>query len=68
MKKWILVVVLAGALLPANAQLQRKYQYGVEPTENITSLEINPTFTAIDDSAGISATGVTAKMYKVIDE
>ena len=67
MKKWILAVVLAGVLLPANAQLQRKYQYGVEPTENITSLEINPTFTAIDDSAGISATGVTAKMYKVIN-
>ena len=67
MKKWILAVVLAGVLLPVHAQLQRKYQYGVEPTENITSLEINPTFTAIDDSAGISATGVTAKMYKVID-
>lgn len=67
MRKWILAVVLAGILLPAHAQLQRKYQYGVEPTENITSLEINPTFTAIDDSAGISTSGVTAKMYKVID-
>lgn len=67
MKKWILAVVLAGVLLPAQAQLQRKYHYGVEPTDNITSLEINPTFTAIDDSANISSSGVTAKMYKVID-
>lgn len=67
MKKWILAAVLAGLFLPADAQLQRKYEYGVEPTDNITSLEINPTFTAIDDSAGISTSGVTAKMYKVID-
>ena len=33
MRKWILAVVLAGILLPAHAQLQRKYQYGVEPTD-----------------------------------
>lgn len=67
MKKWILAAVLAGVLLPAQAQLQRKYEYGVEPTENITSLEINPNFTAIDDRAGISTSGVTAKMYNVIN-
>ena len=67
MKKWILLTVLAGILLPAQAQLQRKYEYGVEPTDNVTSLEINPTFTAIDDRAGISTSGVTTKMYKVID-
>ena len=67
MKKWILAAVLLGIMLPAQAQLQRKYKYGVEPTDNVTSLEINPTFTAIDDSAGISNSGVTAKMYKVID-
>lgn len=67
MRKWILAAVLTGILFPVHAQLQRKYEYGVEPTENITSLEINPTFTAIDDSANISSSGVTAKMYKVID-
>ena len=67
MKKWILAAVLMGVMFPVHAQLQRKYHYGVEPTENITSLEINPTFTAIDDSAGVSTSGVTAKMYKVID-
>ena len=67
MRKWILAAVLLGILFPAHAQLQRKYQYGVEPTENITSLEFNPTFTAIDDSKSISSSGITAKMYKVID-
>ncbi len=67
MKKWILLAILVGIMLPAQAQLQRKYEYGVEPTDNITSLEITPTFTAIDDSAGISTTGVTAKMYRVIN-
>ena len=67
MRKWTLLAVLLCGMLPLHAQLQRDYQYGVEPTENITSLEINPTFTAIDDSAGVSTSGVTAKMYKVID-
>ncbi|MBP5430093.1 MAG: transporter [Elusimicrobiaceae bacterium] len=67
MKKWMLLAIILGMMLPAQAQLQRKYQYGVEPTDNITSLEFNPTFTAIDDSAGISTTGVTTKMYRVIN-
>ena len=39
----------------------------MEPTDNITSLEINPTFTAIDDAGSISSSGVTAKLYHTLD-
>jgi hypothetical protein len=68
MRKWLLPVVLVCSVLPLQAQIQRTYQYGVVPTENITTLEANPKLTVIDDSAGISMSEVTFKTYRVIDD
>jgi len=68
MRKWLLPVLLFGGVLPLQAQIQRTYQYGVVPTENITTLEANPTLTVIDDSVGISVSQLTLKTYRVVDE
>lgn len=67
MRKGYLGLLLCLCVLPANAQLQRKYDYGVMPTENITSLEINPVLNVLDDSAGISSSQLILKNYHVID-
>lgn len=53
---------------PGFAQLQDTWHFGVKPTENITTLEVNPTLTVIDNKEGISISGVTLKSYRVIDE
>lgn len=66
MKKWILVLCCALLAGPAAAQIQRSYHYGVVPTENITTFEVNPSLTTIDDSAGISSSQLTLKTYRVI--
>lgn len=66
MRKWFLLGIGLVAL-PACAQLQRKYDYGVMPTENITSLEVNPVLNVLDDSAGISSSQLIVKSYHVID-
>lgn len=65
--------VLACAV-PAQAQLQKVYyaQQGVEirgvlPTENITSLEINPSFTALDDSSNTTLNQLTLKAYNAFN-
>lgn len=59
----------AACALPAQAQLQKTYyaQKGVEirgvvPTENITSLEINPAFTAQDNSHNVTLNQLTVKV------
>jgi len=67
MRKYVLGMMLVFCALPLTAQLQRKYDYGVMPTENITSFEVNPVLNVLDDSAGISSTQLTAKMYHVIN-
>lgn len=61
---WV-VVLLCGLLLPARAQLQRAscIVHGVIPTENVTSLELNPSTDVIDDAGGISRDQVTFKGY-----
>ncbi len=61
------LVVLAGFSAPARAQLQDTWHYGVKPTENITTLEINPSLTVIDDKGGVSVNSVTLKTYRVIN-
>lgn len=66
MKKWLWVVVVSLGLVPVHAQLQRAYEYGVSPTDNVTSLELSPTLNVIDDSAGISSSQLTLKMYRVV--
>lgn len=66
MKKWLFAALLGFVFLPAQAQLQRAYEYGVSPTDNVTSLEVNPTLNVWDDSAGISSSQLTLKMYKVV--
>ena len=45
MRKWYLLILCCVCAFPSWGQLQRKYDYGVMPTENITSLEINPVLT-----------------------
>lgn len=54
--------------VPAQAQLQDTWHFGVKPTENITTLEVNPSLTVIDDKEGISSSSVTVKTYRVINE
>lgn len=68
MKKWLLGSILCVACATAQAQIQKTYYYGVIPTVNITTFEVNPTLTVVDDSAGISTSGVTLKTYRVLSE
>lgn len=68
MRKWTVLLVSVLAVSPLCAQIQRTYHYGVVPTENITTFEVNPSTTVLDDSAGISSTQLTFKTYRVINE
>ena len=61
------LVVLLGFSAPARAQLQDTWHFGVKPTENITTLEVNPALTVIDDKGGVSLNTVTLKTYRVIN-
>jgi len=54
--------------LPLHAQLQRTYQYGVVPTENVTGLEIQPVLNVLDNRAHISSTQSTIKAYHTLSE
>lgn len=53
--------------LPGWGQLQRVCHYRVMPTDNITTLEVSPSMTVIDDSVGISSSQLTFKSYRVIN-
>ncbi len=68
MRKLTLGAVLVLCAWPLSAQIQRTYHYGVVPTENITTFEVNPSFNVLDDSGGISNNQVTFKTYRVINE
>ncbi len=68
MRKYLALGVLLWFCAPANAQIQRSYHYGVVPTENITTFEVNPSTTVIDDSGGVSSSQLTLKTYRVISE
>ena len=65
-----MLAVLAAVLWagPVFAQLQDTWHFGVKPTENITTLEVNPTLTVIDNKEGVSTSGLTLKSYRVINE
>ena len=67
MRKFSIAVLGLLVTLPGWGQLQKLCRYGVMPTDNITSVEVNPSLTAVDDSGGVSATQMTFKMYKVIN-
>ena len=67
-RKYLALGVLLWFCLPANAQIQRSYHYGVIPTENITTFEVNPSTTVIDDAGGVSSSQLTLKTYRVISE
>lgn len=66
LRKFLALSILLWLCSSAHAQIQRPYHYGVVPTENITTFEVNPSTTVIDDSAGISSTQMTLKTYRVI--
>lgn len=68
MRKYLALGVLLWFCAPVNAQIQRSYHYGVVPTENITTFEVNPSTTVIDDSGGVSSSQLTLKTYRVISE
>ena len=68
MRKGTVLLLLLLAVSPLQAQIQRTYHYGVVPTENITTFEVNPSTTVVDDSGGISSTQLTLKTYRVINE
>ena len=67
MRKWYLLVLCCVCAFPGWGQLQRKYDYGVMPTENITSLEINPVLTVLDDRVGVSSNQLIVKSYHVLN-
>ncbi len=67
MRKLVLGVVCLCATLPGFGQLQKLCQYGVLPTDNITSMEVNPSLTVSDDSGGVSTSQLTFKTYHVIN-
>lgn len=67
-RKYVALGVLLWICAPADAQIQRSYHYGVVPTENITTFEVNPSTTVLDDSGGISSSQLTLKAYRVINE
>ena len=60
------LLVLSGAV-PLRAQLQRSYQYGVIPTENVTSLEVQPALNVLSGGAHTSSTQTTLKAYHIIN-
>lgn len=60
----LLISLLAG--MPAFAQIQTTC-YGVKPTENITTFEVNPSLTAVDDKGSESVSSVSFKTYRVIN-
>ena len=49
--------------LPASAQIQKFCIPGVAPTRNVTSLELSPSTSIIDNKGGVSSSSLTAKMY-----
>ena len=53
--------------LPGFGQLQKICHYGVMPTDNITSMEVNPSLSVVDDSGSVSTSQVTFKGYHVIN-
>jgi hypothetical protein len=42
--------------------------YGVRPADKISSLEINPAITVLDDSGGVSSSALTLKYYYVFSD
>ncbi|MBR2865331.1 MAG: transporter [Elusimicrobiaceae bacterium] len=64
LKKLFFSLMLA-AIFPniAFAHLQRFYVPGLAPTQNVTSLELTPATTIIDESENLSVDTLTAKAY-----
>ena len=49
--------------ISASAQIQKFCIPGVAPSRNVTSLELSPSTSIIDDKGGISSSALTTKMY-----
>lgn len=63
-RKFILLCALLVCAASARARLQKNCPvHDVVPTENITSLEINPALDVVDDSAGVSVFKMTLKEF-----
>lgn len=63
-RKFVLLCALLFCAASARAQLQKNCPvHDVVPTENITSLEINPALDVVDDSAGVSVSKMTLKAF-----
>lgn len=61
-KKSIFSAVLLAMAVPSFAQLQKNYIiHDVVPTENVTSLEFNPSLEVLDNSAGTSVSKMAFK-------
>ncbi len=67
MRKLSLGLLCLWAALPGFGQLQNRCPYGVLPTDNVTSMEVTPSLTVIDDSNGISASQLTWKGYHTVN-
>ncbi len=69
-KKYLVLLLLLFAGAQAGfAQLQKNYIiHDVVPTENVTSLEFNPSLDVIDNSGGTSVSKMTMKTFFAFDE
>lgn len=68
-KKVILSAVLLCMVVPSFAQLQKNYIiHDVVPTENVTSLEFNPSLEVLDNSAGTSISKMAFKAGFMVDK
>lgn len=67
MRKIALGIIGICLTLPGFGQLQKVCHYGVLPTDNITSMEVNPSLTVSDDSGSVSTSQLTFKTYHVIN-
>lgn len=68
-KKLCLTVCLCFCCMSAFAQLQKNYIiHDVVPTENITSLEINPSLEVIDNEGSVSVSKMTMKTFFAVDQ
>lgn len=66
MRKWMMIIAGLFITLPGWSQLQKLCRYGVLPTNNITTLEVNPSVTVLDNRGGVSTSHLLFKTYRVI--
>lgn len=63
LKRIGIVFLLMWWAVPSFSQIQKFCIPGVAPSRNVTSLELSPSTSIIDNSGGVSSSALTTKMY-----